>query len=234
MNLMKLLVIRNQGKKKLKVETTTTETIQVVSFSLVNELNKKKENYAVPIEQVREIRPFENITKVPKAKHFVLGIMNLRGMIIPIVDVKKRLGFGETRELNKNYKILIADVRDSVYGLIADNVEQVLEISVDDVEPVPPDSFESHHYIKGIAKINGKLIGLLDIIALLEENQDPSNSFNEEQVTDSKQSQEDSIPSEEISKILKSDDTSENEIPDALKEVFKEDEDANSSKESNH
>ena len=233
MNLKKLLVTRNQGKRKLKVETTTTETIQVVSFSLINELNKKKENYAVPIDQVREIRSLENITKVPKAKQFVLGIMNLRGMIIPVVDVKKRLGFGETRELNKNYKILVADVRDSVYGLIADNVEQVLEISVNDVEPVPPDSFESHHYIKGIAKINGKLIVLLDIIALLEEDQDSVNSLNDE-VTDFKKIQE-SIPSEEISKILKSEDeSSENDIPDALKEVFKEDEDEKSSKISSH
>ena len=230
---MKLLVTRNQGKKKLKVETTTTETIQVVCFSLVNELNKKKENYGVPIEQVREIRPFENITKVPKAKQFVLGIMNLRGMIIPLVDVKKRLGFGETRELNKNNKILVADVRDSVYGLIADNVEQVLELSINNIEPVPPDSFESHHYIKGIAKINGKLIVLLDIIALLEEDQDSVNSFNEEEMADSNQSKDYSVSNEEISQILKSDDTSEKDIPDALKEVFKEDEDTNSSKVSN-
>ena len=229
---MKLLVTKNQGKKKLKVETTTTETIQVVCFSLVNELNKKKENYAVPIEQVREIRPFENITKVPKAKQFVLGIMNLRGMIIPLVDVKKRLGFGETSELNKNNKILIADVRDSVYGLVADNVEQVLELSINNIEPVPPDSFESHHYIKGIAKINGKLIVLLDIIALLEEDQELVNSNNEEEI-DSNQPEDNSVSNEEISQILKSDDSSEKDIPDALKEVFKEDEDANSSKVSN-
>ena len=229
---MKLLVIRNQKGKKLKVETTA-KTIQVISFSLVNDFNKKKENYAVPIEQVREIRPFENITKVPKAKQFVLGIMNLRGMIIPVIDVKKRLGFGETSELNKNYKILVADVRDSVYGLLADNVEQVLELSINDIDPIPPDSFESHHYIKGIAKINGKLIVLLDIIALLEEDQDSVNSFNEEEISDSNQSQDNSISSEEISQILKSDDTSEKDIPDALKEVFKEDEDANSSKTPN-
>ena len=68
---MKLLVILNRRKKELKAEVITSESVQIISFSLVNELNKKKENYGVPIEQVKEIRSFENITNVPKAKHFV-------------------------------------------------------------------------------------------------------------------------------------------------------------------
>jgi len=223
---MKQLIMQNQRKKELKVEAATTQSIQVVSFSLVNESTKKKENYAVPIEQVREIRSFENITKVPKAKHFVKGIMNLRGMIIPVVDVKKRLGFGEIKELNKNYKILIADVRDSVYGLIVDNVEQVLDISIKDIDNVPPESFESHHYIRGIAKINGKLIVLLDIIALLEFEQENENSIEQQEINESKQFIEDSDLTKNSNKSVNvQKDTGEDEIPDALKEVFKEDED---------
>ena len=217
----------------MKAEVTTSESIQIVSFSLVNELNKKKENYGVPIEQVKEIRSFENITKVPKAKHFVKGIMNLRGMIIPVVDVKKRLGFGETKELNKNHRILIADVRDSVYGLIVDNVDQVLQITIKDIEPIPPDSFESHHYIKGIAKVKGKLIVLLDIIALFEFEQDSDNSNNQKETEELKTFRNNSeIENKNIqAKDLES--TTENDIPDVLKEVFKEDEEKNSLKESN-
>ena len=216
----------------MKAEVTTSESVQIVSFSLVNELNKKKENYGVPIEQVKEIRSFENITKVPKAKHFVKGIMNLRGMIIPVVDVKKRLGFGETKELNKNHRILIADVRDSVYGLIVDNVDQVMQITIKDIEPIPPDSFESHHYIKGIAKVNGKLIVLLDIIALFEFEQDLDNSNNQQEIEELKTFKNNSkIENENIqAKDLES--TTENDIPDVLKEVFKEDEEKNSLKES--
>jgi purine-binding chemotaxis protein CheW len=229
---MKLLVILNQREKKLKAEVTTSESVQIVSFSLVNELNKKKENYGVPIEQVKEIRSFENITKVPKAKHFVKGIMNLRGMIIPVVDVKKRLGFGETKELNKNHRILIADVRDSVYGLIVDNVDQVMQITIKDIEPIPPDSFESHHYIKGIAKVKGKLIVLLDIIALFEFEQDSDNSNNQKEIEELKTFRNNSeIENKNIqAKDLES--TTENDIPDVLKEVFKEDEEKNSLKES--
>ena len=222
----------NQRKKELKAEVTTSESVQIVSFSLVNELNKKKENYGVPIEQVKEIRSFENITKVPKAKHFVKGIMNLRGMIIPVVDVKKRLGFGETKELNKNHRILIADVRDSVYGLIVDNVDQVMQITIKDIEPIPPDSFESHHYIKGIAKVKGKLIVLLDIIALFEFEQDSDNSDNQQEIEELKTFRNNSeIENKNIqAKDLES--TTENDIPDVLKEVFKEDEEKNTLKES--
>ena len=217
----------------MKVEAETTQTIQVVTFSLINELNKKKENYGVPIEQVKEIRTFENITKVPRAKHFVKGIMNLRGMIIPVVDVKKRLGFGETREENINYKVLIADVRDSVYGLIVDNVDQVMEISINNIEPIPPDSFESHHYIKGIAKINGKLIVLLDIIALLEDDLEVNNSTQISDTEDQKSVSENSDSNNDNNVTNEEkDDSLENDIPDALKEVFKEDEDANPPKDS--
>jgi purine-binding chemotaxis protein CheW len=227
---MKLLVILNLRKKELKAEVTTSESVQIVSFSLVNELNKKKENYGVPIEQVKEIRSFENITNVPKAKHFVKGIMNLRGMIIPVVDVKKRLGFGETKELNKNQRILIADVRDSVYGLIVDNVDQVMQITIKDIEPIPPDSFESHHYIKGIAKVKGKLIVLLDIIALFEFEQDSDNSNDQQEIEELKTFRNNSENKNVLTKELES--TTEDVIPDALKEVFKEDDEKNSIKES--
>ncbi len=111
----------------MKVETIPDTSFKVISFSLVNESNKKKENYAVPIEQIKEIRNFSEITNVPKAKKYVKGVMNLRGLIIPVIDIKKRLGFGDVDIQNQsNYKIIIADVRDSIYGIIVDKVEQLI------------------------------------------------------------------------------------------------------------
>jgi len=214
----------------LKVETVPVDSLKVIAFSLVNESNKKKENYAVPIEQVREIRNFLEITNVPKAKKYVKGVMNLRGLIIPVIDIKKRLGFGEADVLNKkNYRIIIADVRDSIYGLIVDKVERVLNISLNDIEPVPSDSFESYHYIKGIAKINGQLIVLLDIIALLEdseENYKESENQIEMPITNivsSNFQNHDIINSEKNQEL--------DDIPEELKEVFREDEKNNSSME---
>jgi purine-binding chemotaxis protein CheW len=209
----------------LEVETVTSESLQVISFTLENESNKKKENYAVPIEQIREIRTIENITKIPKAKSHVKGVMNLRGMIIPIIDIKKRLGFGTTDDLDKKRRILVADVRDSIYGLIVDKVDQVFQLSVKDVEPVPPDTFESHHYIKGIAKIDGKLIVLLDIIGLFEDVEQDS----EELLTDQYENQDSANNKTTKEKTTKNNDlekkvTTEEDIPEELKEVFKEDE----------
>jgi purine-binding chemotaxis protein CheW len=208
--------------KKLKVETVSPNLFQVITFSLINEANKKKEHYAVPIEQVREIRNFTEITIVPKAKKYVKGVMNLRGLIIPVVDIKKRLGFGEVDLLNKtNYKIIIADVRDSIYGLLVDKVEHVIHISPKDIEPIPSDSFESHHYLKGIVKVQGMLIVLLDIIALFEDSQESSNEIIEPQIdlhTNNESSEK---------KINQIDD----DIPDELREVFREDAEITSSLE---
>ncbi len=206
----------------MKVETVPVDSLQVITFSLVNETTKKKENYAVPIEQIREIRNFTDITTVPKAKEFVQGVMNLRGLIIPVIDIKKRLGFGEADLQNpKNYKIIIADVRDSIYGLIVDKVEHVMQIAPNEIEPVPTDSFESYHYIKGIAKTQGHLLVLLDIIALLEdseENQD--DQFQEElEINNSDTHQTSEINSKTNSNLENDDD-----IPEELKEVFREDE----------
>jgi len=210
----------------LEVEAVTSESLQVISFTLENESNKKKENYAVPIEQVREIRTIENITKIPKAKSYVKGVMNLRGMIIPVIDIKKRLGFGTTNDLDKKRRILVADVRDSIYGLIVDKVDQVFQLSVKDVEPVPPDTFESHHYIKGIAKIDGKLIVLLDIIGLFEDTeQDSEESLidqyeNQDSANNKTTTKEKTTKNNDLEKKV----TTEDDIPEELKEVFKEDE----------
>jgi purine-binding chemotaxis protein CheW len=214
----------------LKVETVPVDSLQVITFSLVNETTKKKENYAVPIEQIREIRNFSEITTVPKAKKFVIGVMNLRGLIIPVIDIKKRLGFGEADMQNpRNYKIIIADVRDSIYGLIVDKVEHVMKISPEEIEPVPSDSFESYHYIKGIAKTQGHLLVLLDIIALLEDSDENQNDqFQEElEIHTTNVNQTPVINSETNSNLEESDD----DIPEELKEVFREDEQENLSTE---
>ena len=228
MNSKRPLVQKHKERKKLKVETVPADSLQVITFSLVNETTKKKENYAVPIEQIREIRNFTDITTVPKAKAFVQGVMNLRGLIIPVIDIKKRLGFGEADVQNPgNYKIIIADVRDSIYGLIVDKVEHVMQISPEEIEPIPTDSFESYHYIKGIAKTQNQLLVLLDIIALLEDSDEGDQIQEELDILTTNSNQQNMDNSETKSNLENNDD----DIPEELKEVFKEDEEENLSKE---
>lgn len=145
------------------------DSFQAVTFCLVD--GQKKEDYAIPIEQVREIRAVESITNIPKAKSYVKGIMNLRGLIIPIIDVKERLGIASGGQTNSSkQRILVIDVNGSQTGLLVDEVDQVMRIQTKDLDSAPQTVLESHNYIKGIAKINQKLVVLLDVVKLLQDS----------------------------------------------------------------
>jgi purine-binding chemotaxis protein CheW len=150
----------------MSAQLATNDTFQIVAFGLIDD--QKKENYAVPIEQVREIRAVESITKVPKAKSHVMGIINLRGLIIPVIDVKEKLGVGSDGNTSSKQRILIVEVNNTPTGLLVDNVDQVIRIQTKDIEPMPQIALELHNYIKGIVKSGEKLVVLLDVANLLE------------------------------------------------------------------
>jgi len=153
----------------MSTQVLTADSFQAVTFCLVD--GRKKEDYAIPIEQVREIRAVESITNIPKAKSYVKGIMNLRGLIIPIIDVKERLGLVSKEQANSSkQRILVIDVNGSQTGLLVDEVDQVMRIQTKDLDSAPQTVLESHNYIKGIAKINQKLVVLLDVVKLLQDS----------------------------------------------------------------
>lgn len=212
-------------------QEVTTDSMQVVTFSLVNQANNKREDYAISIEQVKEIRTLEEITKVPKAKSYVKGIMNLRGIIIPVIDIKDKLGFGSTDLSNSSkQRILVAEVKNSLYGLLVDDVDQVIRIPSKNIGPAPPGAFEALNYVKGIAKTSEKLIVLLDILPLINGEQIDSteltNNSKNESSSEQNQSQElvktvsESVPQ----RIESSQDDEVDDIPPELKAVFDEDE----------
>jgi purine-binding chemotaxis protein CheW len=163
----------------MSIQVTTIDSFQAVTFALMDSL--KKEEYAIPIEQVREIRAVESITKIPKAKSYVKGIMNLRGLIIPVIDVKEKLGV--ISEVNSNaakQRILVAEVNGTLTGFLVDEVDQVMRLQTKDMEQAPQNVLESHNYIKGIAKTNDKLIILLDVAKLLEDSSSAIDEAMEE------------------------------------------------------
>lgn len=212
-------------------QVAASDSIQVVTFSLENKANNKREDYAIPIEQVKEIRTLEEITKVPKAKSFVKGIMNLRGLIIPVIDVKDKLGFSSTDLSNKSkQRILVAELKDSLYGLLVDDVDQVLRIPSQDIGPAPPGAFEALNYVKGIAKISEKLIVLIDVLPLISGEQIESDELTKNVQNEAKIMQ---IPPQGITKSQpelppkQAESPKEEEIddiPPELKAVFDEDE----------
>jgi purine-binding chemotaxis protein CheW len=153
----------------MSAQVVSFDSFQAVTFCLVD--GQKKEEYAIPIEQVREIRAVETITKIPNAKSYVKGIMNLRGLIIPVVDVKEKLGFSSDDNTNSaKQRILVAEVNGTMTGLLVDEVDQVMRIQTKDVEQAPQTVLESNNYIKGIAKNEEKLTVLLDVVKFLEDS----------------------------------------------------------------
>ena len=153
----------------MSTTTVVSETIQVVTFTITGK-SSKPGNYAVPIEQVKEIRTVDAITKIPRSKDYVKGIMNLRGKIIPIVDVNEKIGVTDTETDSTKQRILVADVNDTLTGLLVDEVNEVQRLSLKEIEAPPTGSFEDGAYIKGIANIKDRLIVLLDVSKFLSDS----------------------------------------------------------------
>ena len=139
----------------------TEEEKQLVLFDLSNEA------YGVDISAVHEIIRMQPVTKVPRTPTFVEGIINLRGKVIPVIDLRKRFGF-DVAEQTKDNRIVVVDIYGENIGIIVDAVTEVLRIPADSVEP-PSDIITTtdSDYLLGIAKVDGKLIILLDLNKIL-------------------------------------------------------------------
>lgn len=162
----------------MSTEIMINDIIQVVSFT-VAEKSKKKENYCVSIDQVKEIRIVDTITKIPKSKSYVKGLMNLRGKIIPVLDVNSKLGLGETIiSANSKQRILVTDVNNTLTGLLVDEVNDVIKITPKDIDDVPSNAFVDNNFFKGIVKINGNIIMILDIEKFLTHSINYTDNYN--------------------------------------------------------
>lgn len=126
-----------------------------------------KENFGVPIDIVHEIVPMTEITAVPDSPAYVEGVINLRGRIIPVVDLRKR--FGEAVQPNRRNRIMVAELDAHRVGLVVDAANEVLKIDPELIEP-PPNVFEQGdlNYVTGVGKLSGKLVILIDLAKILQ------------------------------------------------------------------
>lgn len=128
-----------------------------------------KEFYGVEIRYVMEIIGIQPITEVPELPHFIKGIINLRGKIIPVMDVRLRFKKLEN-EYNDRTCIIVIEVRDVFIGLIVDAVSDVLDISSSDIVPPPEVNANTNNkYIKGIGKVGSDVKLLLDCEKLIND-----------------------------------------------------------------
>lgn len=141
------------------------EILQLVSFNL------GREEFAVDILQIQEINRMVEITGVPSSPDFVEGVINLRGKVIPVVDLRKRFGLVEESK-GKDTRIVVMDIRRKIIGFIVDSVSEVLRIPSKRVEPAPPmvAGIDSE-YIKGVGKLDDRLLILLDVNRVLSSNE---------------------------------------------------------------
>jgi purine-binding chemotaxis protein CheW len=126
-----------------------------------------REEYGVDVRQVQEIRRVGEITAVPRAPKFVRGVINLRGRILPVLDLKRKLGLGDVA-LQRNARIVVVRTADRVLGLLVDGASQVLKVPVSRVEPPPEEVVErGGDYIRAVAKLDDRLIILIDLARVL-------------------------------------------------------------------
>ncbi|SNR88499.1 chemotaxis protein CheW [Desulfurobacterium atlanticum] len=156
--------IEDGKKKELEIEeivgATVSKEIQVIGFELGREL------VGIPIEEIIEITTDKDITPVPKSPEFVLGVMNLRGKIVPVTTVKKKLGIPEElpEDIYSRNKIIILDTEFGEVGIIVDEIVGSIKFFEDDVLPEPTGTIgiEIKH-IKGVVQLeDNKLLIILN------------------------------------------------------------------------
>jgi len=141
--------------------TATGDLLQLVSFVIENE------EFGIDILKVQEIIRPVAVTRVPNAPSFVEGVINLRGRIVPVVDLRKRFGLPE-REQDQHTRIIVVELTNKVVGFLMDAVKEVIRVDRSVIEP-PPDLAIGidTHYIKGVAKLEDRLLILLELEEVL-------------------------------------------------------------------
>ena len=133
------------------------------------------EEFGIDIFLVRSIIKMLNVTKVPHAPHFVEGVINLRGKVIPLINLRKRFGLTE-KPYERQTRIIIVEIDNSQVGFIVDSVSEVLRIPYSQIMPPPSIAVIDVEYISGVYKLeghesDGRLIILLDIAKILNSSE---------------------------------------------------------------
>jgi purine-binding chemotaxis protein CheW len=139
--------------------------LQLVGFRIGNE------TFGVPINLVREIVRVPDISAVPDAPDYVEGVINLRGRIISVIDLRKR--FGEAKIVsNRKNRILVTEIERRVVGLIVDAASEVIRVAPDAIE-APPEIFGENElkYVTGVGKLNGRIVILIDLTKILQKGE---------------------------------------------------------------
>jgi len=125
------------------------------------------EEYGIDILRVQEIRDYEAVTRIAHAPEFIKGVTNLRGIIVPIVDLRIKFRL-ENIQYNHQTVVIILNIRDRVVGILVDGVSDVLTLSADQIKPAPEfGATLSAEYLTGLGSIENRMLILIDIERLM-------------------------------------------------------------------
>ncbi len=138
-----------------------SEIKEFVTFKL------NQEHYGIDINNVENIEKVLPITRVPYSSQYVKGVVNLRGIIVPVVDLRSRFGL-EAKPATDESRIIIINLEDMKIGMLVDSSSEVLQISEDDIDASPNVKKDiNNEFIKNIGKKNGRIIMLIDLFKVL-------------------------------------------------------------------
>jgi len=150
-------------------QDTTQERRQYITFLATGQ------EFAADIMTIREIRGWTDTTALPHVPDYVRGIINLRGMVLPVIDLKARLGLGQT-EASAKHVIIVVNSGERTVGLLVDAVSDILTVTKNEIQSVPDVMREEQNdYVEGIAVLDGRMVTLLGMGKL-------TSSFNVETV----------------------------------------------------
>ncbi|MFH1092894.1 MAG: chemotaxis protein CheW [Candidatus Omnitrophota bacterium] len=161
------------------------EEVQLVVFKIGDE------EFGVEINQVREIVKLVSITRMPKAPVFIEGVVNLRGQIITVIDLAKRLDLPSTGRTDST-RIMVVEVGEDTVGMIVDSVSEVLRLSTDNIEDTPAliETEVHEKYLRGVGKSEDRLLILLDLNEVLSTDEIKHISKHVETMKDSVKKEE--------------------------------------------
>ena len=153
--------------EEMSLEVTHNEGIQLITFIL------GEEKYGLDILTVRELISYpEGLTQIPGMPDFIVGMFNLRGLVIPVMDLRIKFGMASEEELNEYSVIIIVQVEEKNIGLIVDSVADVIFVKEEDIQETTEMAVHvDTKFIKGVAKTKDEMVILMDIDHLLSKSQ---------------------------------------------------------------
>ncbi len=149
------------------LEVGGANSIQLIAFSI------GEQAYGVEITTVREIRAWNGATPLPNTREFVRGVVNLRGTIVPIFDLRARFGAGVT-EATKTHVVVVLAVGEKWIGILVDAVSDILTVQKNDIHSVPEGENMDSELLNGIVTHDSKMLGLIDLEAVVGQATDES------------------------------------------------------------